>query len=543
MFTIMTGGVAHPFDSPVRLEDLARKTTRRPVYAAKVGNRLRELAYVVDHDADVEFLGYDNIDSNRIYATSMRYLICLAFFKVDPRLQIKFSNSIAMGVYGRAVNGELSPALIAKVVSEMKRLIALDLPIVRSQRSISSMRRHYQALGYVDKVETLKYRKEVVNVYECDGYLNYMYGYMVPSTGYLQEFELFYYSPGFLARVPRIEANGQIPEFADSPQFLRVLNKAEQWAIRCDADMIYKMNQKIEAGKTVEYVNMCETKHNNQLCELGQLIARDIESIRLIAIAGPSSSGKTTFARRLEIELLTHGIKPLPISIDNYYLPPEQAPIDEFGEPDFEHVDALDLKLFNQNVADLVAGQPVRLPVFDFKTHERILLPPVTVKPHEPIIIEGIHALNDLLTRFIPSDQKFKIYISPFAQINIDNNNPINLTDLRLLRRIVRDLQFRNTSPEKTLSMWPSVRRGEYKWIYPFIESANYIYNSELTYELAVLKRYAMAALLRIPNDSEHFVAANRLIKFLKYFKGIDDYVVPCNSLLREFIGKSVFAH
>ena len=163
--------------------------------------------------------------------------------------------------------------------------------------------------------------------------------------------------------------------------------------------------------------------------------------------------------------------------------------------------------------------------------------------PGQPLIVEGIHALNDLLTRFIPSDQKFKIYISPFAQINIDNNNPINLTDLRLLRRIVRDLQFRNTSPEKTLSMWPSVRRGEYKWIYPFIENANYIYNSELTYEMAVLKRYAMAALLRIPNDSEHYIAANRLIKFLKYFKGIDDYVVPCNSLLREFIGKSVFAH
>ncbi len=542
MFTITVSGVSTAFDHPVRLETLALQQTKR-IYAAKVDNRLRELAYVVEKDANVEFLGYDNMDSTRIYATSMRYLVCMAFYRVYPELQIKFSNSIAMGVYGRPTNGTLSPEMVAKVVAEMKALIERDLPIVRSQRSIASVKKHYQALGYVDKVETLKYRKEAVNIYECDGYLNYMYGYMVPSTGYLKEFELFYYSPGFLARVPRIEANGQIPEFADSPQFLRVLNKAEQWAIQCDADMIYKMNKKIEAGRTVEYVNMCETKHNNQLCELGNLIARDIDNIKLIAIAGPSSSGKTTFARRLEIELLTRGIKPLPISIDNYYLPPEQAPIDEFGQPDFEHVNALDLKLFNQNIADLVAGKPTSLPVFDFMNHRRVMTPPVAVKPHEPIIIEGIHALNDLLTQFIPSDQKFKVYISPFAQINIDNNNPINLTDLRLLRRIVRDLQFRNTSPEKTLSMWPSVRRGEYKWIYPFIESANYIFNSELTYEMAVLKRYAMAALLRIPNDSEHYIAANRLIKFLKYFKGIDDYVVPCNSLLREFIGKSVFAH
>ena len=542
MFTVKTDGKVLTFDQPVRLESLVDSTAQR-VYGAKVDNRLRELSYELDHDAVVEFIDYSNYDSTRIYATSMRYLICMAFYRVYPALQIKFSNSISMGVYGRPVSGTLSPDMVDKVVTEMKHLIDLNLPITRYKRSIRSIKKYYARLGYLDKVETLKYRKEAVNVYECDGYLNYMYGYMVPSTGYLKEFELFYYSPGFLARVPRIEANGQIPEFADSPQFLRVLNRAEQWAIQCEADMIYKMNQKIEAGRIVEYVNMCETKHNNQLCELGGIIAREIDNIKLIAIAGPSSSGKTTFSRRLEIELLTRGIKPLMISIDNYYKPAEEAPIDEFGQPDLEHVDALDLELFNQNISDLIAGLPVSLPIFDFRIHARRMKPPVIVKPHEPIIIEGIHALNDALTKFIPSDQKFKIYISPFAQINIDNNNPINLTDLRLLRRIVRDLQFRNTSPEKTLSMWPSVRRGEYKWIYPFIESANYIFNSELTYELAVLKRYAMKALLQIPNDSEHFVVANRLIKFLKYFKGVDDYLVPCNSLLREFIGKSVFEH
>lgn len=542
MITIKVGDDIHRFSQGVRLEDLARQYPGA-YFGAKVNNRLRELAYVVEDDANVEFLDFTYQDATRIYATTMRYLVCMAFHRVYPQLQIKFSNSISMGIYGRAVNGVITPAMVENAVAEMQAIIAADYPIVRKKETIANARKYYQSQGYTDKVETLKYRKEIVNIYECDGYKNYMYGYMVPSTGYLTEFELFYYSPGFLVRYPRIEEKGQIPEFSDSPGFLRVLTRAEQWAINCDSDMIYKMNRKIENKKQVEFVNMCETKHNNQLCELGDIISRDVDNIRLIAIAGPSSSGKTTFSRRLEIELLTRGIKPLMISIDNYYLPVEKAPIDEFGMPDLEHVNALDLDMFNRNITDLINGEPVALPFFDFKTRKRGFSAPLTISSHNPIIIEGIHALNDLLTEFIPASQKFKIYISPLSQINIDYNNPIGLTDIRLLRRIVRDLQFRSTSPEKTLSMWGSVRRGEYKWIYPFIESANYIFNSELTYELCVLKKYALNALLQIPNDSEYFIHANRLIKFLKYFREIDQYLVPCNSLLREFIGKSVFEH
>ncbi len=542
MFKITINNEILEYKEKIRLETLAKRYSGT-YYGAKVNNRLRELTYQLDFDAKVELLDFTYPDSGRIYATSMRYLISMAFKRIYPKLQIKFSNSISMGIYGRAINGILTSEMVQRVLDEMRLIIKNDYPIVRKQFSISEAKKYYRSQGYHDKVETLKYRQEKVNIYECDGYLNYMYGYMVPSTGYLTEFELFYYSPGFLVRYPRIEEKGQIPEFTDSPGFLRVLNRAEQWAINCDADMIYKLNKKIENDQVVEFVNMCETKHNNQLCELGEIISKDIDNIRLIAIAGPSSSGKTTFSRRLEIELLTRGIKPLMISIDNYYLPVESAPIDEFGEPDLEHVEALDLQLFNQNITDLINGLPVRLPYFDFKSRERVFKSPIRISSHNPIIIEGIHALNDLLTEFIPPSKKFKIYISPFSQMNIDYNNPINLTDLRLLRRIVRDLQFRNTSPEKTLSMWASVRRGEYRWIYPFIESANYIYNSELTYEFCVLKRYALRALQQIPTESEYFIHANRLIKFLKYFGEIDQYLVPCNSLLREFIGGSVFAH
>lgn len=529
-------------DHPIRLEDLAKELQVHTV-AATVNNRLRELSYVIYQDATVEFLTTTNYDYGRIYATSMRYLVVMAAKRLYPEALIKFSNSISMGIYGRFVEGVITAEMVHAIKHEMKRLIEANLPITRKQMPIAKVKQIYKQEGYLDKVETLKYRKEIVNIYECDGYLNYMYGYMVPSTGYLKEFEILSYYPGFLIRYPRLEAKGQIPEFSDSPAFLRVLNRAEQWAIRCRAEMIYQMNQIVEQKQEVAFVNMCETRHNQQLCELGNILESDITNLRLIAIAGPSSSGKTTFSKRLEIELLTRGIKPLMISIDNYYFSKDYVPKDEYNQPDFEHIEALDLSLFHQNIGDLIAGNPVALPRYSFKDQKREFLPPISIDKKTPIIIEGIHALNDRLSYFIPANQIFKIYISPFAQINIDYNNPINLTDLRLLRRIVRDLQFRGTSPAKTLEMWPSVRRGEYKWIYPFVERANYIYNSELTYELMVMKRYALDALLQIQNDSEHYIQANRLIKFLKLFKEINPYTVPCNSILREFIGKSVFEH
>jgi uridine kinase len=267
------------------------------------------------------------------------------------------------------------------------------------------------------------------------------------------------------------------------------------------------------------------------------------ENVRLIAIAGPSSSGKTTFSLRLEEELNNHGIRPLMISIDNYYLPAEQAPLDEHGKPDLEHIDSLDIELFNENMTNLIKGLDVALPLFDFKSKKRSFKQPFRISSKTPIIIEGIHALNDQLSKHIPKSQKYKIYISPFTQINIDYNNPINLTDLRLLRRIVRDLQFRNTSPEETLDMWPSVRRGEYKWIYPHIENSDFIFNSELSYEFAILKQFAENALNTIDHNSHHFIQANRLLKFLKYFKTIDSDLVPRYSLLREFIGGSIYEH
>ena len=529
------------FNNPVYLKDLVKEYPGT-YYAALVNNRLRELSYRVSYDAKIEFLDYSFYDSTRIYATSMRFLICMAAYRIYPDVQIKFSNSISMGIYGRAVNTVINKEMLDNIIKEINKIISEDHDITRKQISIEEASKYYEALGYEDKVETLKYRHEAVNIYKCDGYKNYMYGYMVPSTGYLKDYEIHFLNPGFLVRYPRREEKGEIPEFSDSPKFFNVLNKSENWAVKLGVDMIYKMNKCIETCDINKFVELCENRHLEQLDELSNLIIAR-KNIRLIAIAGPSSSGKTTFSRRLEDTLTAKGMKPLMISIDNYYLPVEQAPIDEFGKPDLEHLNSLDIDLFNQNMEDLISGKEVSLPYYNFKLKKRTWTDAFSIKETTPIIIEGIHALNNELSKKIAAEKKFKIYISPFTQINIDYNNPINLTDLRLLRRIVRDLQFRNTTPEETLDMWPSVRRGEYRWIYPHIETADYIFNSELTYEFAVLKTYAENALKHIEKGSHHFIQANRLLKFLKYFSTIEGSHVPKDSLLREFIGGSIYEH
>ena len=529
------------FEQPVVLEDIA-KQFEGEYYAALVNHRLRELSYRVSVDADVELLDYSFYDSTRIYATSMRYLVAMAAYRTYPELEVKFSNSISMGIYGRGIKHEINEEMLANIRQEMDRIIQADYKIRRKQFSIDYAKDYYQSLGYDDKVEALAYRKEKVNIYTCDDYKNYMYGYMVPSTGYLKDYELQYLDPGFLIQYPRREEKGEIPEFVDSPKFFDVLSRAEDWSKNLNVDMIYKMNHRIENGDAQVLIDTCENGHKAQLKKLASQIASR-EDVRLIAIAGPSSSGKTTFSLRLEEALNEHDIHPLMISIDNYYLSPELVPLDEQGKADLEHIESLDIDLFNKNMLDLIAGKAVSLPRFDFMTKKRTYGQALQISKKTPIIIEGIHALNDQLSALIPKENKFKIYISPFSQINIDYNNPINLTDLRLLRRIVRDLQFRNTSPGQTLDMWPSVRRGEYRWIYPHIENADFIFNSELSYEFAILKQYAEDALSTIDRESHHFIQANRLLKFLKYFKTIDSNLVPAYSLLREFIGGSIYEH
>lgn len=543
MFTITINGTNHQFEDKIPLKDLS-KNLGIECYAAKVNNRMRELNYYINYDCTVEFLDLKDFAAVRVYETSLRYLIIMALERLYKDVKVSFNQCVSRGISCNVknFNGKIDKKFLEKLEAEMRNIIEKDYPIIRKTISLDEANEIYSKKGYDDKIDILKYRPEnTVNIYQCDDYVNYLFGYMVPSTGYLKKFKLKLYNPGFVVLFPRAETNGEIPEFEDSPSFGRMLQESKSWASLCDCNTIPKLNAHAQNSSVIELVNMCETKHTNMLAELGLIIKNNIDNIRLIAIAGPSSSGKTTFSNRLKIELMTRGIKPVKISIDDYYLDRSQAPLDEFGEPDLEHIDALDVETFNRDLLALIQGEEVELPEFDFKLGIRKKGHKVKVDEHSPIIIEGIHALNEKLTSLIPKHQKFKIFISPLSEIKIDSHNPINASELRLLRRCVRDAKFRKTDPSETLSMWASVRRGEFKWIYPFQEQADYVFNSELTYELAVMKKYALPALEAIGRNEKNFITANRLVKFLKYVKDIDDRYVPCNSLLREFIGESCF--
>lgn len=543
MFTIKINEKNYQFEDKITLKDLSQSLNIES-YAAKVNNRMRELNYYVNYDCEVEFLNLKSFEAVRVYETSLRYLIIMALEQLYENVEVSFNQCVSRAISCdvKSVNVPIDSNFIERLENKMRELIALDLPIVRKTIPLSEASEIYEKNGYKDKIEILKYRREdKCNIYECNGYVNYLFGYMVPSTGYLDKFKLRVYNPGFVVQFPRAECGGEIPEFEDNPSFSRMIKASQTWVNICECDSIPKLNNYSKSDKIVDLVNMCETKHTNMLAELGQKIKSNIDDIRLIAIAGPSSSGKTTFSHRLRIELMTIGIKPVKISMDDYYLERSKCPLDEDGNPDLEHIEALDIELFNKHMLALIQGEEVQLPIFNFKTGKREWGEKIRVDKYSPIIIEGIHALNDRLTSLVPKHQKFKIYISPLSEIKIDAHNPINASELRLLRRCVRDAKFRKTSPDETLSMWPSVRKGEFKWIYPFQEHADFIFNSELTYELGVMKKYALPALQNVSRNDKNFVAANRLVKFLKYVEDIDDRYVPCNSLLREFIGDGVF--
>lgn len=544
MYTVTLNGKQTQFDEKRTILSLVDDPDKRFV-AAKVNNRLRELSYELGFDCEVKLLDLKDSDAVKVYETSMRYLIAMAFHNVYPQYKVKICYGISRSLLVTVVSPrvKMDNAMLAAVTAEMRRIVESDLPFTRMTMSKSEAYDMFVADGDLDKAVTLQYRPEkICHFHKCGDYVNYMYGYVVPSTGYLKRFRMFIYDGNFICQYPRYEMNGEIPEFKDEPTFSKVLKRAYKWAKVCNADLISGINAHISEETEIDFINMNETLHNDMLHDLGNQILSDIENIKLICIAGPSSSGKTTFSNRLRIELMARGITPLRISLDMYYKNRKDIPYDEHGVQDFEDINALDIELFNEQIQALLQGDMVELPVYQFGDGRAEHGIPTQISPDTPIIIEGIHALNDRLSYSIPKYQKYKIFIAPQFQMNLDMHNPISYTDIRLLRRIVRDKKYRGASAERTLEMWHSVRRGEFKWIYPFQEGCNYVYNSALTYELCVLKKYALPALKEVPSDSSYYITANRLIKFLKYFKDMDDKWVPCNSLLREFIGGSCFA-
>ena len=544
-FTLNYLNTTKEFNKNVCLLDLIPEEDKKKYICARVNNRVRELTYEVYYDANIEFCTVSDRDAMRIYEGSLRYVVAMAFDRVYPGLKIRFCYNVSRSVFVQLLDTTVKADLhmVKAIQEEVDRIIKSDFEFKRIKIRNEEAKDIYLKHGLLDKLDILKYRpEETVHLYDCDGYLNYMYIRMVPSTGYLKDYKILPYSPGLIIQYPRAECNGMIPRFKDAPTFGKVLKESHEWAQIAGADTVAGINEHIHQDGVIDFIQLCEARHNRMLAELGENIEADISNIRLICIAGPSSSGKTTFANRLRIELLSRGIKPVRISLDDYYLERSKCPIGPDGKPDLESIDALDIDLFNQNMLDLINGEEVTLPKFDFKLGGRVKGRTLRIGENEPIIIEGIHALNERMTTLIPKHQKYKIFIAPQAQINLDNTNPISITDLRLLRRIVRDKNFRGSSALETMQMWPSVRRGEFQWIYDTQEGADFVYNSMLSYELCVMKKYAMPALKEIDTDSEYFPVAERLIRMLKYFDDMPDEWVPCNSLIREFIGGSCYA-
>lgn len=527
----------------IALIDLLDSTEEKRYFAANVNNRLRELTYELHYDATVDFLDLNDNDAVGVYERSLRYLFCMAAYELYPDLKFRLSYNVSRSILIEAIDdSKIDEKIRTAISNRMEEIVKADFEFVRKIVKNEEAQEIYKSYNYTDKSDILKYRPEsTVHFYQCDNYQNYMYGMMVPSTGYLKTFKLTLHSSGIILQYPRSEEKGTIPAFIDSPVYGKTLKESLRWGKLIGADSVAGINDFIEQYGITAFINICETRQNHMLNDIGNAVESNIDLVRLICVAGPSSSGKTTFANRLRIELLSRGIKSVRISIDDYYLQKSEIPLGEDGKPDLEHIHALDIPQFNTDLLALINGQQVTLPHFDFKLGHRVPGATHKLEKDEIIIIEGIHALNEELTSSIAKNQKYKIYIAPQAQIYLDNQNPMSLTDLRLLRRMVRDYQFRNADPCETLSMWASVRRGEFSWIYATQENADYVYNSFLQYELSVIKKYAVPLLSKIAKDSVYFPDAERLLRMLKYFTDIEDSVVPNNSLIREFIGGSVY--
>lgn len=530
--------------------DLLNEDEKLDYSVCMINEQVKELRFRLSerHDgATILLKGPEYIEGSKAYEASLRLLISMAFHNLYPDLSIRLSYNASRSIYCEIESKHVHLTKIyEEVKEEMKRIVSMNIPIERITVSKEEAIDIYKKMGHLDKLDILKYRPDQnIHLHKVGDYYDYMHAYVMPSTGCIKLFEVRPYSPGIIFQYPRYELEAKIPEFVEESTYGKTLRQAYLWAKRTKLQTIVNINERIEKGNLVDFIQMCEAKHNKMLAELGDLIQKDIENIRLIGIAGPSSSGKTTFCNRLRIELMSRGINPVMISMDDYYLSKDEIAIIQNttkDKLDLEHINTLDIELFNKNLFDLINGEEVTLPKFNFTTGKREVGKTLKVDSNSPIIIEGIHALNEKLTSSIPKHQKFKIYIAPQAQLNIDNHAPLNTTDLRLIRRIVRDMSCRNCPATGTINMWESVRNGEFKWIYPNQEGANYVFNSELSYELAVLKKHALPALREIKPTEPEYLVANRLIKYLKYFNSIEDEsIIPCNSLLREFIGGSCF--
>ena len=533
----------------ISLLELAK--TKQPEYAydivlAKVNGKLRELTKTVDEDSEIELLTTADPAGMLTYKRSATLILLKSVYDCVPREKIdkfKVEFSLDKGYFCTLKGSEvLTPGLIKQIEARMREIVALDLPIEKMSIGTDEAVEQFGRHGMYDKEKLFRYRRNSkVNIYSLDGFKDYYYGYMVPSTGYIKYFELYPYDDGLAIQFPERSKPNVVPEFKPQHKVYSVLKESSQWSEMLGVETVGDLNEIIADGKINELVLVQEALMEKKISDIAQRISED-RSKKFIMIAGPSSSGKTTTSFRLSIQLRAHGMVPHQISLDNYFVNREFTPVDEDGNYNFECLEALDIKQFNEDMTNLLNGKRVEIPSFNFKTGKREYNGDYKeLGPNDVLVIEGIHGLNDKLSYSLPKESKFKMYLSALTQLNVDEHNRIPTTDGRLIRRMVRDARTRGTSAQKTIAMWQSVRRGEEQYIFPFQEDADVIFNSASIYELAVLKQYAEPLLFGIKPDEPEYLEAKRLLKFLDYFLGVTPDCIPINSITREFVGGSCF--
>lgn len=515
-----------------------------PIVSARLNNRLCDLQTKVTVDSNVVFYDMSTEEGNRVYRNSLAFVLIVATKEVFPDGELTVEHSLSKGLYCELHLGRRVTAQDIKQIEEkMRQIVEDDIPINKAVMPIQDAIELFKKNGQLEKAKLLQQlHQDTVTLYNLDNIYDNMYGVMVPSTGYLKLFELKYYFPGFLLRYPAKDRPEKLPDFVEQPKLAMIFREAEQWGKILECSYVSTLNEYVNTKRLPDIIRVAEALHEKKIAQIADFIAQHKETVRVILIAGPSSSGKTTFAQRLSIQLRVNGVRPVPISLDDYFIDRDKTPLDENGEYDFEAIEALDLELFNEHLLRLLNGETVELPTYNFMTGMREYRGKyIQLEENQPLVIEGIHGLNERLTKAVPRIQKIKIYISALTQLSIDNHNRIPTTDARLIRRLVRDSQFRSHNAQDTLKMWMSVRRGEDRNIFPFQEDADVMFNSALIYELAVLKKYAVPLLEKVTEQEDVYPEAQRLLNFLGYFCSVEDEAVPNNSILREFIGNSCF--
>lgn len=543
---IKVNGHKYQVSKGVTLEELAsqfQKDYRYPILLAKVNNVLKELTTEITHQANIEFLDLTSREGNRTHISGLTYVLIYAIKKLyGKNADALVQHSLDKGIYIET-NFKLTSSKVAAIKEEMQKIVDSDMPITKMTIDRLEAIDYFEKIGEKVKAGVMRYNTNTyITLYRLGNYYNYFYNLMPISTGKLGAFNLTYIKEnGFLLQFPTVYISEKIKPYQPHPGMFEAFQEYREWAKIMKVENSVDLNRVISTGKISDLIRIDETLQSNRLLMLSRRINENKDKIKIVLLAGPSSSGKTTTSRKLCMFLQSFGLHPKVLSMDDYFVEREENPKDENGNPDYECLEAIDLKLFDSQLSDLLKGKEVTIPTFNFALGKKEYRDKLTLQSDDIIVIEGIHALDPKILTNIPRENKFKIYISPLTELNMDNQNRISTTDNRLLRRIIRDNRTRGYDVEHTLRSWASVREGEEKYIFPYQDEADYTINSALIYEIGVLKTYVEPLLYSVPNDSPYYEEAKRLINFLRLFLPIPADDIPQDSILREFIGNGCF--